>query len=110
MLYFFFFFQAEDGIRDIGVTGVQTCALPIWCPRRRPLAVPVTGVVGRSPDLLEPIGTSRATLFPVIMNAVVDRSAPFGDRCPVVRAVGVATVVCASLASGRESRRGGSRG
>src|SRR3712207_8950838 len=29
MLYFFFF-QAEDGIRDIGVTGVQTCALPIF--------------------------------------------------------------------------------
>src|SRR5882757_10409583 len=29
MLFFFFFFQAEDGIRDIGVTGVQTCALPI---------------------------------------------------------------------------------
>src|SRR3712207_7381354 len=26
----YFFFQAEDGIRDIGVTGVQTCALPIW--------------------------------------------------------------------------------
>src|SRR3712207_7619202 len=40
-----FFFQAEDGIRDIGVTGVQTCALPIldfagaliggaWCAGR----------------------------------------------------------------------------
>src|SRR5882757_6164021 len=27
--FIFFFFQAEDGIRDIGVTGVQTCALPI---------------------------------------------------------------------------------
>src|SRR3712207_4402313 len=27
-----FFFQAEDGIRDIGVTGVQTCALPISGP------------------------------------------------------------------------------
>src|SRR5437879_11012714 len=26
---FFFFFQAEDGIRDTSVTGVQTCALPI---------------------------------------------------------------------------------
>src|SRR4030066_637732 len=26
----FFFFQAEDGIRDSSVTGVQTCALPIW--------------------------------------------------------------------------------
>src|SRR5207253_7857419 len=28
----FFFFQAEDGIRDGHVTGVQTCALPISCP------------------------------------------------------------------------------
>src|SRR3712207_7709540 len=28
-LFCFFFFQAEDGIRNIGVTGVQTCALPI---------------------------------------------------------------------------------
>src|SRR2546426_7250060 len=28
---FFFFFQAEDGIRDYKVTGVQTCALPISC-------------------------------------------------------------------------------
>src|SRR3712207_8751132 len=27
---YYFFFQAEDGIRDIGVTGVQTCALPIF--------------------------------------------------------------------------------
>src|SRR2546427_12076729 len=38
---FFFFFQAEDGIRDLTVTGVQTCALPIcrgWfrCLHRRP--------------------------------------------------------------------------
>src|SRR5947209_17619925 len=44
-----FFFQAEDGIRDIGVTGVQTCALPIsnrprkccnpWSIRRGPRAL-----------------------------------------------------------------------
>src|SRR5688572_33329704 len=27
---YLFFFQAEDGIRDLTVTGVQTCALPIW--------------------------------------------------------------------------------
>src|SRR2546422_11663636 len=50
----FFFFQAEDGIRDVAVTGVQTCALPIlsngstampgrvswprpWAPRSRPI-------------------------------------------------------------------------
>src|SRR2546426_10383886 len=36
MFPLFFFFQAEDGIRDYKVTGVQTCALPIWsaCERR----------------------------------------------------------------------------
>src|SRR2546422_3985950 len=37
--YFFFFFQAEDGIRDVAVTGVQTCALPIWIAR---ILVPAT--------------------------------------------------------------------
>src|SRR5256885_9687107 len=31
---YFFFFQAEDGIRDYKVTGVQTCALPISAPSR----------------------------------------------------------------------------
>src|ERR1041385_1262389 len=30
LLSLYFFFQAEDGIRDVAVTGVQTCALPIW--------------------------------------------------------------------------------
>src|SRR6266496_6585492 len=34
---FFFFFQAEDGIRDLYVTGVQTCALPIWTGNARAL-------------------------------------------------------------------------
>src|SRR5256884_3103873 len=31
-IHYFFFFQAEDGIRDVAVTGVQTCALPILLP------------------------------------------------------------------------------
>src|SRR2546425_11840849 len=35
MRFFFFFFQAEDGIRDKLVTGVQTCALPISLELRR---------------------------------------------------------------------------
>src|SRR5256885_2909309 len=34
-VWFFFFFQAEDGIRDYKVTGVQTCALPISMFRYR---------------------------------------------------------------------------
>src|SRR5688500_20149614 len=42
-LDFFFFFQAEDGKRDYKVTGVQTCALPIYTPvadRREELVAP----------------------------------------------------------------------
>ena len=33
LISFVFFFQAEDGIRDYKVTGVQTCALPIYDTR-----------------------------------------------------------------------------
>src|SRR5205823_7171119 len=44
----FFFFQAEDGIRDKLVTGVQTCALPIWDP---PGGVPHRRLEQRSQSL-----------------------------------------------------------
>src|SRR2546430_8925344 len=39
--YVFFFFQAEDGIRDLTVTGVQTCALPICATALLPERDPV---------------------------------------------------------------------
>src|SRR3712207_9566372 len=48
--FFFFFFQAEDGIRDIGVTGVQTCALPILT--QQGLAVLVTSGTRTSASLI----------------------------------------------------------
>src|SRR2546429_2475690 len=48
----FFFFQAEDGIRDVAVTGVQTCALPIFrltsWPRGMPDRLPVRASTCRS--------------------------------------------------------------
>src|SRR5207248_4823910 len=63
-----FFFQAEDGIRDRTVTGVQTCALPIW-PDLDELHATVSDVEveptvegpGRSPhrDLVEAEGPER---------------------------------------------------
>src|SRR2546421_9696957 len=40
---FCFFFQAEDGIRDLIVTGVQTCALPIWNDALRESSPPPAG-------------------------------------------------------------------
>src|SRR5437773_11693661 len=45
VVIFFFFFQAEDGIRDRDVTGVQTCALPIY-REHEPIAVGPDGIVG----------------------------------------------------------------
>src|SRR2546430_9884983 len=47
----FFFFQAEDGIRDLTVTGVQTCALPISTLRRSTLSLP-------RPEKFVPFSTS----------------------------------------------------
>src|SRR5437879_7340309 len=47
-LFFFFFFQAEDGIRDTSVTGVQTCALPIFDTKSR-LQLPSLALYMRVP-------------------------------------------------------------
>src|SRR3712207_3620030 len=44
-----FFFQAEDGIRDIGVTGVQTCALPIFFAKEDATLVEVNPLA-KAPD------------------------------------------------------------
>src|SRR5256886_4076128 len=65
-LYFlFFFFQAEDGIRDLTVTGVQTCALPISADRpwRTPRA---TRSPGRRPRCCSgaPAGLPSSTTVP----------------------------------------------
>src|SRR3712207_6946626 len=63
MLWYIFFFQAEDGIRDIGVTGVQTCALPIWRERggglRRHSGRP--GGEHRASTVLQAIGVNPYT-------------------------------------------------
>src|SRR5205823_10554219 len=75
-LFFFFFFQAEDGIRDKLVTGVQTCALPIFLSDRdravalaraaaRGSGLPVTVKLrsGQRPGDLSGIETARALAF-----------------------------------------------
>src|SRR5256886_7373296 len=73
----FFFFQAEDGIRDLTVTGVQTCALPIsfgilgatlLALRRRPLAgvwlgVALTAAMFVRTTLLIPAALAFVALF-----------------------------------------------
>src|SRR5215213_4377052 len=50
-MYYFFFFQAEDGIRDWSVTGVQTCALPISGSDRSGGAARVARALGGSASM-----------------------------------------------------------
>src|SRR5256886_3091516 len=61
-LLFFFFFQAEDGIRDLTVTGVQTCALPISLgrPARRKRRLGQALVEGREGDLADELADGAA--------------------------------------------------
>src|SRR2546427_12877517 len=81
----FFFFQAEDGIRDLTVTGVQTCALPICDPlylstssrasttrmlRSTPLSRSTIAVISL---VIEAIGTT-ASLFLLITTSPVSAS------------------------------------
>src|SRR5439155_17330397 len=65
-----FFFQAEDGIRDGHVTGVQTCALPIW-PR---------GFVHRSPP--RRMAVAGRSLGAVPEHARAPGGVPAGTRVP----------------------------
>ena len=71
-VFFFFFFQAEDGIRDIGVTGVQTCALPIFL---RFLAVLSNAVFWITSNLM--VTPIRFTCITVLLN--------FGSRFSLAR-------------------------
>src|SRR5438874_9034994 len=69
LLFFFFFFQAEDGIRDLYVTGVQTCALPIWIAslvNSSTIRVPVTPPASPVATTGTPSAFNvRATLIPL---------------------------------------------
>src|SRR2546421_8856970 len=85
-----FFFQAEDGIRDLIVTGVQTCALPI----SRKITAAATSVVVptrpagmRASTSSRKAGSSRRSAVPgVRMNvgATAFTVTPWGDRKSVV--------------------------
>src|SRR2546427_7729941 len=70
---FFFFFQAEDGIRDLTVTGVQTCALPILRCR-----------LGVSPGLAALNGPLITTLVmpPAAVNTDLIRKSEYASSTP----------------------------
>src|SRR3712207_5621973 len=65
-----FFFQAEDGIRDMGVTGVQTCALPISHRRTFVLDTPV---LLADPGALLRMGANDVVLPLVVIRELEDK-------------------------------------
>src|SRR3712207_7198590 len=64
-----FFFQAEDGIRDIGVTGVQTCALPIFKAMSKNPANRYQSAADMRADLLRAVAGQRVEATPVMSDA-----------------------------------------
>src|SRR5256885_10960531 len=84
----FFFFQAEDGIRDYKVTGVQTCALPIY-------GIVVGGTTGES-----------ATLRDAELRELTQRAcAQLGGRVAVIAGAGTSST--ADTVERSEERRVG---
>src|SRR6266496_3511798 len=81
----FFFFQAEDGIRDLYVTGVQTCALPISVQATRNrrvglLATQATVTAGRYAELVRTLDAG-VRFFPVAcprLVPLIESDDPFG--------------------------------
>src|SRR3712207_936899 len=71
-----FFFQAEDGIRDIGVTGVQTCALPIFITLRRPEFEAIRDRVFDLPGAVFPTATRVLAPTPRFALALLGRVGP----------------------------------
>src|SRR5689334_24734904 len=77
-----FFFQAEDGIRDGTVTGVQTCALPIWLQLLTRAGCTLCAAAAATLGQI----AAEAGLVPVEVDVDTDPDlqAEFGDRVPVV--------------------------
>src|SRR5580704_12633690 len=88
--FFFFFFQAEDGIRDGRVTGVQTCALPIL-PVHTALAQPIAGGAANA-SVLDATGyvTARrqATVSAQITGTLIEVLIEEGDHVKVGQVLG----------------------
>src|SRR2546430_13637217 len=78
VVYFVFFFQAEDGIRDLTVTGVQTCALPIF-PRS------LSGKSLALVDLSRPVRSLTVAALLHCAGSLGARSYETGNRAATVR-------------------------
>src|SRR5215813_11230549 len=79
--FFFFFFQAEDGIRDADVTGVQTCALPISAALAHVSGSPTRR--SASPNAASISGLAKGA---EVIEVIVNWGCTSSSRCAIVLA------------------------
>src|SRR6266542_4636149 len=92
ILFIFFFFQAEDGIRDATVTGVQTCALPIL-DAGHAYSHRVVGLAGRDAEIAE-------------LEAALTGAAEHGAALLVIGEAGIGKTSLLDAAVGQARSRG----
>src|SRR5205809_3680260 len=85
----FFFFQAEDGIRDVAVTGVQTCALPIFAPIPEMLAAGCRVGIGADGA---PCNNRLDAFAEMRLAALIQKPRLGPDALPAARALELATL------------------
>src|SRR3712207_2058871 len=72
----YFFFQAEDGIRDIGVTGVQTCALPIYINNKTIVRMAAGAAINKLTLNLSLISTPCVLVAAIVVSEITDKLSP----------------------------------
>src|SRR5699024_11861844 len=93
-----FLCQAEDGIRDRNVTGVQTCALPIWDKENRMPAFAAAGATASSPSesmkRAKPVGEIPKGSEEGLPAMVVERSTSAAEASRAVRRSSIGNLNC----------------
>src|SRR6266496_4125061 len=88
LYFFFFFFQAEDGIRDLYVTGVQTCALPIFgLTSGRAASVPSFPVSAERKTTMEMTVTEIGAVVVAELRAAVYLESTIGQYAKTIKAL-----------------------
>src|SRR2546429_5670674 len=100
----FFFFQAEDGIRDVAVTGVQTCALPICegAPAATGISWRPTSARKRSRSFARVSVSPKVVVMPMICNSGLRRESAMAKASSMSSPISVSMITFSGRAGAGE--------